>query len=66
MWAMKGLCKFGQMFGDRGMKSFEQFSALYGLPNSHLFRFFQVRSYLFDVLKKETKSRSKSIDKILT
>ena len=54
IWASKGLCKFGQMFGDKEMKSFEQLSLQYDLPKSHLFRFFQVRSYLFDVLKKKS------------
>lgn len=54
IWASKGLCKFGQMFRDKEMKSFEQLSLQYGLSKSHLFRFFQVRSYLFDVLKKKS------------
>ena len=43
IWASEGLYKFEQMFGDKEMKSFEQLSLQYGLPKSHLFRFFQVR-----------------------
>lgn len=54
IWASKGLCKFGQIFGDKEMKSSEQLLSQYGLPKSHLFRYFQVKSYLFDVVKKKS------------
>ncbi len=53
--AAKGLYKFGQMFGDKGMKSFEQMSSHYSLTNSHLLTFFKVKKlHFFNIPKKRS------------
>ena len=47
------------------MKSFEHLSLQYGLPKSHLFRFFHVRSYIFDVVKKKSIQEINSLIKCM-
>lgn len=54
VWASKGLHIYGQMFGEREIKSFEQLSSQNGLSNSHLFRYFQVRSDLSNTCGKRS------------
>lgn len=53
-WASKGLCIYGQLCGEKEMKSFEQLSIEFCLPNSHPFRYFQVRSFIFDLLERKS------------
>lgn len=46
MWATKGLTKITQLYKDQTFSSFAELSTKYDLPNSHLFRYFQIRHYV--------------------
>lgn len=46
IWANKGLCTLNDLYENDIFTSFSSLSTKFNLPNSHLFRFFQVRHFI--------------------
>lgn len=46
IWAAKGLSTLNGLYENEVFSSFSSLSAKFNLPNSHLFRFFQVRHFI--------------------
>lgn len=45
-WSNMGIKSFKDLYIDNTFASFEQLSGKFGLPKQHLFRFFQIRSFV--------------------
>jgi hypothetical protein len=46
IWSVNGLVELNDLYEDGVFASFPSLSAKYNLPNSHLFRFFQIRHFV--------------------
>ena len=61
VWHRRGLKCFNDFFIDNIFASFTELSKKCNLPNSHLFRHFQIRDYVKSILPQFPNKPSKSI-----
>ena len=47
MWASKGICKVMDLYKERKLASFEELRIEYDIPRTHLFKYLQLRSFVY-------------------
>lgn len=44
-WALKGICKVGDLFEGDTLMPFKDLNEKFGIPMKHFFKYLQIRSY---------------------
>lgn len=47
MWATKGICKVMDLYKESKLASFEELRNEYDIPRTHLFKYLQLRSFVY-------------------
>lgn len=47
MWATRGICKIMDLYKEGKLVSFEELRNEYDIPRTHLFKYLQIRSYIY-------------------
>uniref|UniRef100_A0A3P9KND8 Reverse transcriptase domain-containing protein n=1 Tax=Oryzias latipes TaxID=8090 RepID=A0A3P9KND8_ORYLA len=65
IWTQKGIKNMSHLFTGNSLSSFEQLRVKYNLPNSHFFRYLQVRDFIFKKTTLTSDSTPSQLEKLL-